>query len=341
VTWNIYMRGLGMAGLMDELMEVWETKLDRRSLIDYNAILHQMVRNSKLDNVARIFNDMNTSGIEPTEVTANILMTGYGKAKQLDKCFDIFAAFKRKYGSLSAVAYNVLMGCCLMNKRPDKAIELMDKMKAEGVQPLSYLGWDIATEGISRMNKLEQSWDNLHKEPSGIPAYCDLVQLCIECNRPDLVQRVIAITQQSDTLKWEDVERELPEKATEKLKEWEKEEKISIRAQQDMDNLALELSKSTLPRSSDPSEQQEPKLEDVPEFDNSKIRWGHEKPDSTPPNNDTTTNDHITKDNENSVTEPKMENTTTTTSTSENTTTANENVTEKTDPKVENAPTGS
>lgn len=342
VTWNIYMRGLGMAGLIDELMQVWETKFETktRSLIDYNAILHQMVRNGKLDIVARIFNEMNTSGIEPTEVTANILMTGYGKARQLDRCVDIFNAFKRKYGSLSAVAYNTLMGCCLMNKRPDRAIELMDKMKAEGVQPLSYLGWDVASEGITRMNRLEQSWDTVQKQPSGIPAYCDLIQLCIECNRPDLVQRVINITHQSDTLKWQDVEHELPEKAKEKLKEWEKEEKLSMTATVEMDNLAAELNKPGVSTSRRPQrgpsaaqatqqEPNEPKLEDVPEFDNSKIRWGHEKPEPAQSGTEAATSSST--EAAKSETEPAKS--------------GNEgeakpaSETEKTDPKAENNPT--
>jgi len=158
-------------------------------------------------------------------------MTGYGKAHQLDKCFTIFAAFKDKYGTLSAISYNILMGCCLMNRRPDRAIELMDQMKAEGVQPLSYLGWDVATEGISRINRLEKSWDSVQKQPaSGIPAYCDLIQLCVECNRPDLVQRIIDITQQSETLNWQAVERQLSESTAARIKEWISQRRIHTNA---------------------------------------------------------------------------------------------------------------
>jgi hypothetical protein len=44
-------------------------------------------------------------------------------------------------------------------------------MKTKGVEPLSTLGWDETTAAIKEINELEQSWDSVQKQPSGISAY--------------------------------------------------------------------------------------------------------------------------------------------------------------------------
>lgn len=44
-------------------------------------------------------------------------------------------------------------------------------MKEKGVQPLSNLGWEEATEGIRDINELEQSWDTVQKQPEGVSSY--------------------------------------------------------------------------------------------------------------------------------------------------------------------------
>lgn len=48
-----------------------------------------MKKCSRLDLVAKLFNEMNQSGIEPNEVTAGTLMQAYGTALQLDHCFQV------------------------------------------------------------------------------------------------------------------------------------------------------------------------------------------------------------------------------------------------------------
>ena len=122
-----------------------------------------MKKCNRLDLVAKLFNEMNQTGIEPNEITAGTLMQAYGDSSQLDHCFQvsyihifiisfipflpffpcitylldgkndiakIFNAFKGKYDTLSAVAYNIMIGCCLSNKRPDLAMQLLDGIYA-------------------------------------------------------------------------------------------------------------------------------------------------------------------------------------------------------------------
>lgn len=48
-----------------------------------------MARCNRLDMVAKLFNEMNQSGMEPNEITANILINAYARALQLDNCFTV------------------------------------------------------------------------------------------------------------------------------------------------------------------------------------------------------------------------------------------------------------
>eukprot|EP00026_Physarum_polycephalum_P003168 Phypoly_transcript_03178.p1 GENE.Phypoly_transcript_03178~~Phypoly_transcript_03178.p1 ORF type:complete len:846 (+),score=108.32 Phypoly_transcript_03178:355-2538(+) len=222
ITWNIYIKALGSMGQIDEILHIWNTKLIKRSLIDYNTILHQMKKCNRLDLVAKLFNEMNQSGIEANEITAGTLMQAYGSAMRLDHCFEIFKAFSDKYGTLSAVAYNILIGCCLNNKDPDKAVKLLDEMSEKGVQPLSTVGWDAATEGIKDINILEQAWDNVQKNPELVSYHVVLIKQSIKCNRPDLVQRDINLMHESQKVKWSDIEQQLSSEERSVLDIWVK-----------------------------------------------------------------------------------------------------------------------
>lgn len=135
-------------------------------------------------------------------------MNGFGRARELNKCFEVFEAFRVKLNKMSAISYNVLMSCCMMNKRPDKAVQLLEDMRASGVQPISFLGWNIATEGITMMNKIEQSFDLIKKDKTGIAAYTELLKVCVECGRKDLVVKATEYMQAANVA-WEDVKAQL------------------------------------------------------------------------------------------------------------------------------------
>src|SRR5262249_7935052 len=61
--------------------------------------------------------------------------------------------------------------------------------------------------------------------------YTELIKLCIDCKRPDLVQRVINLTHQTDNdnaLKWEEVEKTLSPHEISKIKEWVDSEQLTM-----------------------------------------------------------------------------------------------------------------
>jgi len=95
-----------------------------------------------------------------------------------------------------------------MNRRPDRAVQLMEEMQRSGVQPITFSGWDRAAEGIARINKLEQQFDIIKKDSSGIAAYGELMKVCVECGRRDLVVKVTQMMQQAN-VKWEEVHEQL------------------------------------------------------------------------------------------------------------------------------------
>jgi len=165
-----------------------------------------MVRNNRIELAVQFFNEMNNSGVEPTEITANILMNGFGRAKNLEKCFEIFSAFKAKLGNMSPVSYNMLMSCCIMNRRPDRAVQIMEEMQKSGVQPVSFLGWNVATAAVTRISKLEASFDIAKK--GGIESFCELLKVCVDCGRKDLVLVAAGMMKQAN-VPWDAVQQQL------------------------------------------------------------------------------------------------------------------------------------
>jgi len=224
ITWSILMKGLGSVGHVDEMLAIFQ-KIPQQQLseIEFNTIMYMLIKNHRLDLAIDYFDMMNTSGIEPSNITANILMDGFGRARDLDKCFEIFDAFKEKK-KMGTISYNILMSCCMMCRRPDLAVEQLDKMQKETKQPINFLGWNIASDGIEKMNKLEQDFDILQKDRTGIGAYGELMKTCVECGRKDLVTKVTEMMKESQ-VSLKDVAFELKRKDKtgelyEKVKGW-------------------------------------------------------------------------------------------------------------------------
>lgn len=59
--------------------------------------------------------------------------------------------------------------------------------------------------------------------------YVDLVKLSVKCNRPDLVQRVVNMTHQGDTLKWSDVEAKLNPTEQDVIAAWVHDNRMSYK----------------------------------------------------------------------------------------------------------------
>ena len=76
ITWGIFLKGLGMAGLVGECVRVYNEKLPApsRTQYDYNVMIHQMIKNNRLDLAVTYFDEMNHSGVEPSEITCSILL---------------------------------------------------------------------------------------------------------------------------------------------------------------------------------------------------------------------------------------------------------------------------
>jgi pentatricopeptide repeat protein len=188
VTWGIFLRVLGSCKKVDEAVAIFDEKVppQKRTMYDYNVMIHAMMRNNRMDLALKYFDELNTTNLGVSEITANILMNGYSRTKSLDRCFETFASFKDRLQNMSAVSYNTLISCCISHKKPDRAVQVLADMHAAGVQPLNTAGWDVAEGGINMFNKMEQGMD-LVKKTSGITACSDLLRLCAECNRRDLV----------------------------------------------------------------------------------------------------------------------------------------------------------
>jgi len=170
--------------------------------------------------MVKVFNEMNTSGVEPNEITANILINGYGRAHDLQKCVEVFEAFQQKFGKLTAVSYNMIIEAFLVNQQPQNAFKWLEQMRKDDVQPLSHFGWQTASSAIVRMSNLEKSFENVQQNPTVLDSVQELVVQCVECNRPDLAQHTNQMIQQSNTLKWADIEAKLSESGRAVVQEW-------------------------------------------------------------------------------------------------------------------------
>jgi pentatricopeptide repeat protein len=104
------------------------------NLKNFNYFLQVLVRQNKSDILEEVLNKMEEIGIKPDLISYNQVLTGYAKAKDIEKCEKIFEIIKSKFTPDNSV-YNSLLLAYAKNRKTSEALAIFKEMKDEGLEP--------------------------------------------------------------------------------------------------------------------------------------------------------------------------------------------------------------
>ena len=136
ITHSTIVKGYSVRGDLDKAMEVLRGMQESGVYYDaivYNTILDGCTKHKRSDLVDRILQSMEEHRIAPTNFTLGILVKFYSRQKQLDKAFQAMASLPKRGNFVpNCQVWSCLMGACLMNGSPAKALQVFRDMRQAG-----------------------------------------------------------------------------------------------------------------------------------------------------------------------------------------------------------------
>jgi len=137
VTYSTVIKGYCVKGDLEPAMQLF-TLMRRRGIkpdaILFNSILDGCAKRQMRSLTETVLNDMETAGIAPSNVTLSILIKLYGRCRDLDEAFRIIEEYPVKYDfTVNPHVQTCLMSACIANNNLDKAKEIYNLMRVDGV----------------------------------------------------------------------------------------------------------------------------------------------------------------------------------------------------------------
>merc|ERR1719291_530937 len=119
--------------LLDEMKTGRQFKPDE---ITYNTLLDGCARHGLYERGIALFQDMQDSGVTPSNFTLSVLVKLANRSHQLDKAFDLCADVSKKYRfRLNVHVYNNLINACVQHRDVERAVGVFEKFLEERVRP--------------------------------------------------------------------------------------------------------------------------------------------------------------------------------------------------------------
>jgi len=104
--------------------------------IMYNSLLDGCAQNSLVDEGLRLFEEMQSEGVRPSNFTLSILVKLMNRGRRLDQAFSIVASITKKYNFLPNVhVYTNLVQACCSNQQLSRGMEVLEQMASERIVP--------------------------------------------------------------------------------------------------------------------------------------------------------------------------------------------------------------
>jgi len=160
ITHSTIVKGYSVRGDLDKAMEVLRGMQESgvyHDAIVYNTILDGCTKHKRSDLVDRILQSMEEHRIAPTNFTLGILVKFYSRQKQLEKAFQAMASLPKR-GSFvpNCQVWSCLMGACLMNGSPAKALQVFRDMRQAG-QSADTRACTSLVSGLVRMGQMREA----------------------------------------------------------------------------------------------------------------------------------------------------------------------------------------
>lgn len=160
ITHSTIVKGYAVKGDLDKAMDVLRSMQDsgmHHDAIVYNTILDGCTKHKRTDLVDPILESMQEHHISPTNFTLGILVKFYSRQKQLDKAFACMTTLPKRGNFIpNCQVWSCLMGACLMNGSPAKALQVFRDMRATG-QSADTRACTSLVSGLVRMGQLKDA----------------------------------------------------------------------------------------------------------------------------------------------------------------------------------------
>jgi len=157
-TYSILIKASCNAGHLDSALALLEQLRKHGHGPDETSLNTLLLACSKADRVKdaeHVFESMRALGVQPTDVTASILVKMYGKAKLLDKAAAVSLCMEREYGRKpNLYVYTCLIQACVQNKQVRRSWHIFNEMLRAGVMP-DAITYGTMIHGCVYANKLD------------------------------------------------------------------------------------------------------------------------------------------------------------------------------------------
>ncbi|CAJ1360580.1 unnamed protein product [Effrenium voratum] len=189
ITHSTIVKGYAMKGDLDKAMEVLRSMQASgvyHDAIVYNTILDGCSKHRRPDLVDKVLDSMDKHRISPTNFTLGILVKFYSRQKQLDKAFQCMSSLPKRGNFVpNCQVWSCLMGACLLNGSPNKALHVFRDMRAAG-QSADTRACTSLVSGLVRMGQLKEAVQVVDEVCQG---RCSVDQDCLESLLAALAQK--------------------------------------------------------------------------------------------------------------------------------------------------------
>lgn len=139
ITYSTIIKGFCLEGDMDRAFQMLSNMQNEQQLIPdeitYNSILDGCAKSQRLDDAMRVLDQMMQASVPPSNYTLSILVKLLGHQRRLNQAFQMVEDLCSKFNFRPNVqVYTCLASACFMNRRPEKAMQLHDKLVESGCE---------------------------------------------------------------------------------------------------------------------------------------------------------------------------------------------------------------
>merc|ERR1719379_1919227 len=140
ITYSTIVKGYCLSGDVDRGFEVLkEMENDGKFVADeilYNSLLDGCAKQQRVEEALSLLENMRRHRVTPSNYTLSIAVKLFGRTRRLNQAFAVVEELCREHGLRANVqVYTCLAQACFQNRNVDRALEVHDKMVAEGCQP--------------------------------------------------------------------------------------------------------------------------------------------------------------------------------------------------------------
>eukprot|EP00931_Biecheleriopsis_adriatica_P083908 TRINITY_DN5759_c0_g1_i5.p1 TRINITY_DN5759_c0_g1~~TRINITY_DN5759_c0_g1_i5.p1 ORF type:complete len:1039 (+),score=247.94 TRINITY_DN5759_c0_g1_i5:150-3266(+) len=136
ITHSTIVKGYTVKGDLEKAMDVlrgMQKSGVHHDAIVYNTILDGCSKHRRMDLIDVVLESMRAHKVAPTNFTLGILLKSYSRQKSLDKAFEAMATLPKQGNFIpNSQVYSSLMGACLTNGQPARAMTVFNDMRAAG-----------------------------------------------------------------------------------------------------------------------------------------------------------------------------------------------------------------